>query len=57
MGDVALELLEFLFGTDLHEVVDVQQDPIQVYAVDGLWEKADDPPQTLNKQASTGESV
>lgn len=48
MWDIALELLKFLFGKNFHEVVDIQQDPIQVYVVDGLWEEADNPPQTLN---------
>lgn len=28
--------------------MDIQQDPVQVYVVDGLWEEADNPPQTLN---------
>lgn len=50
MGDVTLELLELLFGENLHKVVDVQQDPIKVDTVDGLWEEADHPPQTLNTQ-------
>lgn len=48
MWDIALELLKFLFGKNFHEVVDIQQDPVQVYVVDGLWEEADNPPQTLN---------
>lgn len=45
--NVTLELLEFLFRENLHEIVNVQQDPIKVDAVDGCWEEADHPPQTL----------
>lgn len=48
MRDVALQLLEFLFRENLHEVVDVQQDAIEVDAVDGRREEADHPPQTLH---------
>jgi len=48
VGDVTLQLLQFLFGENLHEVVDVQQDPVQVDAVDRLREEADHPPQALN---------
>lgn len=50
MWNVTLQLLEFLFGENLHEVVDIQQDPIKVDTVDGRWEEADHPPQTLNTQ-------
>lgn len=57
MWEVALHLLQFLSGKHLHEVVDVQQDPIQVDAVDGLWEQADHLPQTLNTQNSRSEAA
>lgn len=50
MRDVALQLLEFLFRENLHEVVDVQQDAIEVDAVDGRREEADHPPQTLDTE-------
>lgn len=48
VGDVALQMLQFVFGENLHQVVNVQQDTIQVDAVDGLREETDHPPQTLN---------
>lgn len=51
--NVALELLEFLFRENLHEIVNVQQDPIKVDTVDGRWEEADHPPQTLNTHTHT----
>lgn len=50
MRDVALQLLEFLLRENLHEVVDVQQDAIEVDAVDGRREEADHPPQTLDTE-------
>lgn len=47
--NVRLQLLQLLFRENLHEVVDVQQDPVQVQAVDILWQEADHPPQTLKR--------
>lgn len=48
MGDIALKLLELLFGENLHEVVNVEEDPIEVDTIDGCREEADHPPQTLD---------
>ena len=48
--NVALQLLQLLFGENLHEVVDVQQDPVQVDAVDGAGQEADHPPQALHSR-------
>lgn len=48
MWDITLKLLEFLFGENLHEVVNIQEDPIKVDTIDGCWEEADHPPQTLD---------
>lgn len=45
-------MLQFVFGENLHQVVNVQQDTIQVDAVDGLREETDHPPQTLNTHTS-----
>lgn len=53
MRDVALQLLEFFLGENLHKVVDVQEDPIEVDAVDCRWEEADHPPETLNARKQT----
>ena len=53
MRDITLQLLQFLLGECFHEEVDVQQDPIQVDGVDGLWEEADHPPQTLGTHTQT----
>lgn len=47
--NVTFELLQFLFGENLHKVVNVQQDPIKVDVVNVHWEKADNPPKTLNR--------
>ena len=47
VGHVTLQLLELVLGEHLHEVVHVQQDAVQIDAVDALWEVADHPPQTL----------
>lgn len=38
VGYVTLQLLELLFGEHLHEVVNIQQDAVQIDAVDGLWQ-------------------
>lgn len=48
--DIGLQLLQFLFGENLHEVVDVKQDPVQVDAVDAFWQEADHLPQTLRRR-------
>lgn len=50
VGHVRLQLLQFLLGEHLHKVVDIQQDAVQVDAVDGLWQEPDHTPQALERQ-------
>lgn len=47
MWHVTLQLLQLLFRENLHEVMDVQQDAVQVNTVNGLGQEADHSPQTL----------
>lgn len=49
MRHVALQLLQLLFRENLHEVMDVQQDAVQVNTVNGLGQEADHSPQTLQR--------
>lgn len=44
VGNVTLELLELLFGENLHEVVHIQQDAVQINTVDGLRQETDHSP-------------
>lgn len=49
--EVTLTLLQLLFGKDLHENVDIQQNPIQIDAIDGFRKKTHHSPQTLKREA------
>lgn len=44
---LTLTLLQLLFGKDLHENVDIQQNPIQIDAINGFRQKTHHSPQTL----------
>ena len=50
VGHVRLQLLQLLLGEHLHKVVDIQQDAVQVDAVDGLRQEPDHTPQALKTQ-------
>lgn len=49
--ELTLTLLQLLFGKDLHENVDIQQNPIQIDAIDGFRKKTHHSPQTLEGEA------
>lgn len=44
VGNVTLELFELLFGENLHEVVHIQQDAVQINTVDGPRQETDHSP-------------
>lgn len=48
---LTLTLLQLLFGEDLHENVDIQQNPIQIDAINGFRKKTHHSPQTLEREA------
>ncbi len=44
VGNVTLQLFQLLFRENLHEVVHIQQDAVQINTVDGLWQETDHSP-------------
>lgn len=44
VGNVTLQLFQLLFRENLHKVVHVQQDAVQINTVDGLWQETDHSP-------------
>ena len=49
---LTLALLQFLFGKDLHENMNIQQNPIQIDAVNSFRKKTHHSPQTLEREAN-----
>lgn len=44
VGNIALQLFELLFRENLHEVVHIQQDAVQINTVDSLRQETDHSP-------------